>query len=55
MTMWLAGMMGSGKTSSGAVAAERSDRYQEAADDVIETSGKSIVEMADEIAALWAT
>ncbi|MDP9494414.1 MAG: shikimate kinase [Actinomycetota bacterium] len=36
------------------LAAERADRYQEAADHVIETSGKSIVEVADEIAALWA-
>jgi len=36
------------------LAAERATRYQEAADHVIETSGKSIVEVADEIAALWA-
>jgi hypothetical protein len=28
--------------------------YREAADHVIETTGKSIAEVADEIAALWA-
>jgi len=36
------------------LADERANRYQEAADHVIETSGKSIADVADEIAALWA-
>jgi shikimate kinase len=36
------------------LADERAVRYQEAADHVIDTSGKSIAEVADEIAALWA-
>lgn len=38
----------------GALAADPVFRYGEAADHVIETSGKHIAEVAEEIAALWA-
>jgi shikimate kinase len=37
-----------------ALVADRAFRYGEAADHVIETSGKRIAEVAEEIAALWA-
>jgi shikimate kinase len=36
------------------ISVERDVSYREAADHVIETTGKSIAEVADEIAALWA-
>jgi shikimate kinase len=46
MTMWLTGIMGSGKTSSG---------MSLAADHVIDTSGKTIAQVANEIVSLWAS